>query len=82
MTNSDWISVNDRLPPFIEDVFICYEEWGKYWLSMGYYDGFIVRNGIGRWFFTSDRDVYNEYLRPSSVAYWMPLPDLPDLPEE
>lgn len=60
----EWISIIKQLPPYGEDVLICYKREGKVIIEVGYRCGDTLMKGI------SERYPYPEF--------WMPFPEPPE----
>ncbi len=75
-----WISVKDRLPEYLNDVFICNAHNNS---TFNYYTvGFYVPYS-GRWGVSTEMlriskyDEYDTIKLDREVTHWMPLPDPP-----
>jgi len=69
--NSEWISVEDRLPEVVTFVIVCAfnNEIRSAWLSEGEFDE--------RVWYTSE-DYKSGYYKLDDVSHWMPLPEPPE----
>lgn len=65
---SEWISVEDRLPPNMDDVLVVVRDNGECWTATGYY------SSMSKVWYA----VLNGQDTQMDVLWWMPLPESPD----
>lgn len=65
---NEWISVEDRLPPNMDDVLVVVRDNGECWTATGYY------SSMSKVWYA----VLNGQDTQMDVLWWMPLPEPPD----
>lgn len=65
---NEWISVEDRLPPNMDDVLVVVRDNGECWTATGYY------SGMSKVWYA----VLNGQDTQMDVLWWMPFPASPD----
>ena len=65
---NEWVSVEDALPPNMDDVLVVVQDNGECWTVTGYYS-----NTSNVWY-----AMLNEQDTQMDVLWWMPLPAPPD----
>lgn len=65
---NEWISVEERLPPNMDDVLVVVRDNGECWTATGYY------SGVSKVWYA----VLNGQDTQMDVLWWMPFPASPD----
>lgn len=69
----EWISVEDRLPPYAKRVLVVWSGSVQNHAALLLKD----RDGLHAWFFNQEADIL-PFDDPTPITHWMPLPEPPE----